>query len=56
MEWWKFNGYGFFVWGSYVAALAVVVIENALLAARHKRARSGATEFAGERGDQHETW
>ena len=38
MEWWKFNGYGFYVWGSYLAALAVVVIELALLRARRARA------------------
>jgi heme exporter protein CcmD len=37
MEWWKFNGYGFYVWGSYLAALAVVVIETALLRARRAR-------------------
>ena len=38
MEWWKFNGYAFYVWGSYLAALAVVVIESSLLRARRKRA------------------
>ena len=38
MEWWKFNGYGFFVWGSYLVAFAVVAIESALLAVRRKRA------------------
>ncbi len=37
MEWWKFNGYGFYVWGSYLAALAVVVIEMTLLRARRAR-------------------
>ena len=46
MEWWKFNGYGFFVWGSYLAALAVVIIENLSLAARHARARRDASEQA----------
>jgi heme exporter protein CcmD len=44
MEWWKFNGYGFFVWGSYLAALAVVVIENAMLASRLARARREAAD------------
>ena len=38
MEWWKFNGYAFYVWGSYLVAFAVVAIESALLAARRKRA------------------
>jgi heme exporter protein CcmD len=38
MEWWQFNGYGFYVWGSYLAALAVVAIETALLAARRRNA------------------
>ena len=47
MEWWKFNGYGFFVWGSYLTALAVVIIENAMLAARHRRARADAAEREG---------
>jgi heme exporter protein CcmD len=37
MEWWKFNGYGFYVWGSYLTALAVVVIEMTLLRARRTR-------------------
>jgi heme exporter protein CcmD len=45
MEWWKFNGYGFFVWGSYLTALAVVVIENALLAVRHRNARLQVEEL-----------
>jgi hypothetical protein len=44
MEWWKFNGYGFFVWGSYLTALAVVIVENALLRARHANARRQASE------------
>ena len=44
MEWWKFNGYGFFVWGSYLTALAVVIVENAMLAARHRRACDDAAE------------
>jgi len=38
MEWWQFNGYGFYVWGSYLVALAVVAIESALLAARRRSA------------------
>ena len=44
MEWWKFNGYGFYVWGSYLAALAVVVIEMTLLRARRVRALSHIDE------------
>jgi heme exporter protein CcmD len=50
MEWWKFNGYGFFVWGSYLTALAVVIIENAMLAARHRNARRQAQ--ADQAGDE----
>ena len=38
MEWWKFNGYAFYVWGSYLAALAVVLIETWSLHARRLRA------------------
>jgi heme exporter protein CcmD len=38
MEWWKFNGYGFYVWGSYLTAFAVAVIEMTLLRARRARA------------------
>ena len=38
MEWWKFNGYAFYVWGSYLAAFAVVVIEMTLLRVRRARA------------------
>ena len=38
MEWWKFNGYGFYVWGSYLAAFAVVVVEMTLLRVRRARA------------------
>ena len=44
MEWWKFNGYGFYVWGSYLTALAVVVIEVSLLRARRARALQHAAE------------
>ena len=45
MEWWKFNGYGFYVWGSYLAALAVVVIEMTLLRARRARALAHIDEM-----------
>jgi heme exporter protein CcmD len=38
MAWWEFNGYAFYVWGSYLVAAAAVVIESALLAARRARA------------------
>ena len=37
-DWWMFGGYGFYVWGSYLVAFAVVAIEFALLVARRKRA------------------
>ena len=45
MEWWKFNGYGFYVWGSYLTALAVVVIEMTLLRARRARALRRSNEM-----------
>ena len=45
MEWWKFNGYGFYVWGSYLSALAVVVIEMTLLRARRSRALARINEM-----------
>jgi heme exporter protein D len=38
MNWAEFfamNGYGFYVWGSYGAALAVIAIE--IIAVRHRR-------------------
>ena len=38
MEWWQFNGYGFYVWGSYLVTVAVVVVESVLLAARRRTA------------------
>ena len=38
MDWWQFNGYGFYVWGSYLVAFAVVVLESVLLAARRRNA------------------
>ena len=38
MEWWKFNGYGFYVWGSYLMAFAVAAVELVLLQLRRKRA------------------
>ena len=44
MEWWKFNGYGFYVWGSYLAALAVVLIESSLLRVRRARALRQVSE------------
>jgi len=47
MEWWKFNGYGFYVWGSYLSAAAVVVIEMTLLRIRRDRALRQINE-AGE--------
>jgi heme exporter protein CcmD len=45
MEWWKFNGYGFYVWGSYLSALAVVVIEMMLLRTRRARALQHINEL-----------
>jgi heme exporter protein CcmD len=38
MAWWEFNGYGFYVWGSYLVAAAAIAIESALLATRRKQA------------------
>ena len=51
MEWWKFNGYGFYVWGSYLVAFAVVAIESALLAARRRRALSRLDDIDAMRDD-----
>ena len=54
MEWWKFNGYGFYVWGSYLTALAVVVIELGMLRIRRANALMQANQQAAEqttRGD-----
>ena len=48
MEWWKFNGYGFYVWGSYLTALAVVVIELGMLRRRRANALMQANEQAAE--------
>jgi len=45
MKWQSFShflsmgGYGFYVWGSYGVAVAVVIIELALLRARTRAAR-----------------
>ena len=33
------GGYGFYVWGSYLATAAVIGVEIALLVARHRAAR-----------------
>ena len=38
MEWWQFNGYGFYIWGSYLVAAAALATESALLAARRTQA------------------
>ena len=38
MEWWKFNGYGFYIWGTYGVALMAVALETLLLATRRRRA------------------
>jgi len=46
MEWWKFNGYAFYVWGSYLAAFTVVAIEMVLLRARRMRALRNIEEQA----------
>ena len=46
MEWWKFNGYAFYVWGSYLAAFAVVAIEMLLMRARRVRALRHVEEQA----------
>ena len=31
MEWWQFNGYGFYVWGSYLVALICITGELVLV-------------------------
>lgn len=48
MEWWKFNGYGVYVWGSYLTALAVVVVELGLLRMRRSNALRHITRQAHE--------
>jgi heme exporter protein D len=45
MNWSEFvsmGGYGFYVWGSYLAALLVLVGEVVLLMRRNKASRGGA--------------
>ena len=37
-DFWAMGGYGFYVWGSYGAAVAVIVIEVWLLRARRRAA------------------
>ena len=37
-DFWAMGGYGFFVWGSYAAVVAVITIELWLLRARRRSA------------------
>jgi heme exporter protein D len=37
-DFWAMGGYGFYVWGSYAAVVAVIAIELWLLKARRSRA------------------
>ncbi len=39
-DFWSMGGYGFFVWGSYGAVVAVIATEIILLRARRRRAVS----------------
>jgi heme exporter protein D len=38
------GGYGFYVWGSYVVTLAVIVVEVIGVRARHRRAAEHAAQ------------
>ena len=38
MEWLALGGYGGYVWGSYGVAALAIVVELAMLRARHRRA------------------
>ena len=51
-EWWRFNGYGFYVWGSYLTAMGVVVIELWMLRMRRANALMQANEHAAEQSNQ----
>ena len=44
------GGYGLYVWGSYGVTLAWMLLEPALAAQRHRRARRALEDFA-EQGD-----
>jgi heme exporter protein CcmD len=44
-EWWQFNGYGFYIWGSYLVTVAVVAVESVLLAARRRNAEKRLEEI-----------
>ena len=37
-DFWAMGGYGFYVWGSYAAVVAVIAVEIGLLRARRRRA------------------
>ena len=49
MNWGSLNeflalgGYGLYVWGSYAVTFLLIVLELALLAARHRNAKRGRT-------------
>ncbi len=49
MEWWKFNGYGFYVWGSYLVAFAVAALETILLRRRRARALKNVADMDEQR-------
>jgi len=48
MEWWKFNGYGFYIWGAYAMAALVVIVESTLLKARRAKALREAADCAAD--------
>jgi heme exporter protein CcmD len=50
MEWWQFNGYAFYVWGSYLVAFAVVAVESSLLLARRRSAEQRLEEAEAAEG------
>ena len=46
-EFFAMGGYGFFVWGSYLVALALMLVEPWLAVRRHRRALRQAQAEAG---------
>jgi heme exporter protein D len=47
-EFFAMGGYGLYVWGSYIAALLLMVVEPLLARHRHAQARRDATQFSQE--------
>jgi len=47
-EFFAMGGYGLYVWGSYSAALLLMVVEPLLARHRHAQARRDATQYSEE--------